>query len=162
MIQHQSVYKYKEGFTLIETIIYVALFGMLFSGILVSSYSFITAAEHISAQVLVENETAFVVWKINTLLVSADTIINPVPNTSDTILSFTTYSKDTYKISMNEKVIMIKKNNTAEVPMTSERVTFDTFSVNYKTALDGIPSYVEYSFTIDGKETAPIRNYFTF
>ncbi len=162
MTIHQLAYKPQKGFTLIETIIYLALFSILFNGVLMSAYTFIISAEQISAQVTSENESAFIVRKINTLLASANTIIKPTPDTTGDTLIFSTYAGNEYTINANDGMVKLSKDANPEIPLTSERITFDTFSVIHRSAQDGTPRSVEYSFTVDGEVAGSIRNYFSF
>ena len=54
-----------KGFTLIETIIYIALFSLIMSGTMLTTYQLISEAGHISSQNIVVQEGDFVVRKIH-------------------------------------------------------------------------------------------------
>ncbi len=151
-----------RGFTLIETIVYLALFSILFTGVLVSSYTFFRGAENVSARVVKENEIAFVVRKMATLLASASAVTSPSSGTSGSTLTFSTYSGDSYTFTIASDAATLQKNSTTPVVLTAERVKFTNFSVSHTAATGGFPRYIEYSFTVEGETFGPIRKYFTF
>jgi Tfp pilus assembly protein PilE len=160
MINHHSASK--AGFTLIETIIYVALFSILFTGILVSSYSFFIGAQQISAQVVKENESAFVARKIAALLQSANAITAPSSGNSGTSLTFSTYAGDTYSFTTSADAITLSKNGGTPAVLSADRVVFSSFSATHTAAFGGVPRKIEYSFMVDGNTFGPIRTYLTF
>ena len=61
-----------RGFTLIETIVYVALFGVLMAGILPAVYSVLQGGAQINRRATVQDEENFVFRKIGWALSSID------------------------------------------------------------------------------------------
>ena len=51
------------GFTLLETIIYIGLFGLIFSGILTSIYPILTGADRLTEDILINSEKEFIFAK---------------------------------------------------------------------------------------------------
>lgn len=151
-----------RGFTLLETLIYLTLFTILFIGIIGSSVGFFTGAEQVSALVVKENESAFVVRKINTLLNSANAIVSPTSGNGGSILTFTTYAGDEYTITTTNGALTLKKNNNPASILTAERVSFSNFSTKHTPQTGGLPRFFEYSFNVNGEVFGPIRIYVTF
>ncbi|MBX4192459.1 prepilin-type N-terminal cleavage/methylation domain-containing protein [Candidatus Parcubacteria bacterium] len=60
-----------RGFTLIETIIYLALLSVVLVGVLTISYPLFVGAEHLADASLDQNEAAFILAKINAAVESS-------------------------------------------------------------------------------------------
>jgi prepilin-type N-terminal cleavage/methylation domain-containing protein len=69
----------KHGFTLLETLIYIALFGVLMTGALVTVYELLLSFEHNGVAIAVQEEGTFIHRKLNWAL-SGSTGVT-VPNT---------------------------------------------------------------------------------
>lgn len=162
MTNHLSAHN-KRGFTLIETIIYVALFSMLISGLLGSMWPFLRGAENTSAKVVVEGESAFAIRKINIVLASSTKVITtPSAGNSGNVLTVTEYNDDTFTITTTGNAFTVQKNSGAAVPFTADRVSVTAFTAKHVAPAAGLPRFVEYSFTLGGVSYGPIRKYFTF
>lgn len=57
--------KIKNGFTLIEIVVYLALFSILFGGAIVASYNLIEGNARSQTEVLMQNEGDFLIAKIS-------------------------------------------------------------------------------------------------
>jgi prepilin-type N-terminal cleavage/methylation domain-containing protein len=66
-----------RGFTLIEVIIYLALFALLMSGFLVASFSLIESSGKDTTHSMVEAEGEYLLAKINWALANGGTQIDP-------------------------------------------------------------------------------------
>ena len=167
MIQQDLVVINMRGFTLIETIIYVGLFGILFAGVIGSTYPLFKSAEQLTAKVIDDGEGIFAAQKISMLLASSTCAINtPSAGNTGTILTVATYSGstcvggNTYSVTQNGGTLSLQKNSGVITPLTTARVTIANFSVKHVAPNAGIPRYIEYSFTTDNATTGPIRKYF--
>ncbi len=67
----------KKGFTLIETIIYIALFSLLVGTVFITAYEIITSSRSLSTRTEVQNEGNFVIRKINWVLTGVEIINTP-------------------------------------------------------------------------------------
>lgn len=76
MINRQCASK-NRGFTLVETLLYIALFGILLTGVVMSAYPLITGADKLSVNVVEESEASFVFQKIEWALSSASAVSSP-------------------------------------------------------------------------------------
>ncbi len=63
----------KRGFTLIETLIYIALFALLIGGGISSAFSLIASSDRIGTQAMLEEEGNFLLAKIGWALEQPDT-----------------------------------------------------------------------------------------
>lgn len=69
-----KVFKKKLGFTLIETLIYLALFGILIAGIGVATYAIIEASGRDQTRITAQEEANFLLGKLNWALTGASSI----------------------------------------------------------------------------------------
>lgn len=63
----------QSGFTLIETVIYLALFAIMFSGAVAAAYSIIESSGRIRARAVMQEEGEFLLAKINWAVSTAGT-----------------------------------------------------------------------------------------
>ena len=101
--------KYRSGFTLIEVIIYLALFSILIGGALVSAYSLIESNERNQTKAIVQNEGAFVLAKIDWALSGIQSVDQPPFGGSGALLQVTKYGGGTIKISLSSPNIEIQR-----------------------------------------------------
>lgn len=66
----------RNGFTLIETLVYVALFGLLMSGVVVSVMGIVEGGYRLEARTLLHDEGTFLLAKIN-WATTGGVILNP-------------------------------------------------------------------------------------
>lgn len=168
MSKHHTQKLYScQGFTLIETIIYVALFSVLISGLFGSMWPFLRGAENTSAKVVAESESAFAIRKINTILASSTaSITTPAAGNSGNVLTVSEYNGDTFTIATSGNAFTVQKTSGgvggAIVPFTADLVSVTAFTAKHVAPAAGLPRFVEYSFTLGGVAYGPIRKYFTF
>ncbi len=74
-----------RGFTLIETVIYIALLSLLLSGTLLAAYGLLSGADRVNANTTVADEGTFVLRKIEWALSSIKSIDTPLAGTSTTL-----------------------------------------------------------------------------
>ncbi len=75
-----------QGFTLIETVMYTALFSTLMSVAVISGYSLVLGGNQIEQNFIVMQEQRFINYRLNLFVDSADEILLPVQAQSDDIL----------------------------------------------------------------------------
>ena len=69
---------WQAGFTLIETLVYLALYATIVLGMLSAVYSMIESSAHNETTAMVEEEGDFLISKINTVLSGAISIQSPI------------------------------------------------------------------------------------
>lgn len=159
---HTSCGHLVRGFTLIETIIYVALFGILMVGIIVSIMPLFEGAERMSEKVLIENETTLVLRSIISLLPQAQSMSSPSVGAMSNTITFTTYTGVPYSFTSDSGAIVASVFSSPWTPLTASRVDFSNMTVKRVAASGGTPQYVELIYTVNGIPTAPIRSYLNF
>ena len=83
---------HKKGFTLIEVIMYLALFALLITGALEASFNLFESSGHNAAQALLAEEGSFVVAKVQRTLAGALTVTVPAAGRAAATLRVTTAS----------------------------------------------------------------------
>lgn len=167
-----------HGFTLIETILYVGLFGIMFTGIFLSIYPFFTGAERLSKNIATESETAFILSKIQFAI--SDTITSPhgqvtIPvegETSDTLLlSYNTNEKYTFTEDATNafctpplicNMLTLAEGASTPLPLNSERIDIKNFTVTHGAPSGNMPRYIDVSFDAHDTSVGPIRFYLHF
>lgn len=82
-----------QGFTLIETIIYIALFGIIMGGAVATTYQLMTGSDDIGYRTEIDQEASFLLAKIDWALTGAKAMGVSVNPTYDTL---TTPSRGTF------------------------------------------------------------------
>jgi type II secretory pathway pseudopilin PulG len=167
------------GFTLIETIIYIGLFGIVFSGIFVSMYPLFTGAARLTNNVAAEGEAAFITAKINYLLRAGVTnshsrITTPAEGTTGNELIITqdgaemfrlteTFSSEYCVAPLLCHVLTLEENESGTaLPLNTQRISVDHLKITHFAPSDGTPRHIDVSFTANGIPFGPIRYYLHF
>jgi type II secretory pathway pseudopilin PulG len=172
-----------RGFTLVETIIYVGLFGIMFTGIFMSIYPFFTGAERLSRNIATEGETAFILAKIqyalaSGIVASSSSVTSPAETgatTSDTLIIKDASNVQIFKFEQGTTTLFCPPpsitcgrldfaTSSATTTLNAERVTIENFTVtHHKPDLaTGAPRYLEVSFNANGVPVGPVTYYLHF
>ncbi|QQR65038.1 type II secretion system protein [Candidatus Kaiserbacteria bacterium] len=168
----------KNGFTLIETIIYVGLFGIICSGIFVSIYPFFTGAERLSRNITNEDESSFILAKIryaliNTITTPQGVITTPGEGeTSDTLVLEQDrhvayiFTLDTGNAFCTPPLICsqvtLMDHGKDPLPLNASRVTIDNITFTHHAPVGDAPRSLEVSFRVGDIPVGPIRYYLHF
>lgn len=114
--------KTREGFTLIETVIYIALFALIMSGTLVSIYGIIGSSIKNQTRAMLESEGSFLIGKMDWYLNGAKSIS---VEENGNIVSISKFSGENIKVSISEEGIMEveKEGTTLELSNSNVKVT---------------------------------------
>lgn len=165
----------KSGFTLIETIIYIGLFSLIFTGIFVSIYPLMTGAERLSRNVAIEGETAFILAKIGYAVSSTMTDGNgniTTPN-GDLVLSYNGTEKFRFADDTSSsycatplicRVLTLKTagGSNPAIPLNAQRVQVENFFVAQTSTTGTQPHYIDVSFDVNEEHVGPVRYYLHF
>lgn len=141
--------KISRGFTLLETIIYLGLFGVLMSGALVAVYQLIDGGVHNMKAVAIQEEGLFVNRKISWALSGATAVATPDAKTL-VITRPDLGAQSPLTITESVGEMRIARGGAAPLPLTTAemKVTDTVFSV--LPAAAGIPPAVRVSYEIEG------------
>ncbi|MBP6883688.1 MAG: prepilin-type N-terminal cleavage/methylation domain-containing protein [Candidatus Pacebacteria bacterium] len=132
----------KKGFTLIETLIYIALFSLLLGGAFVITYQLIESSGKLSIKNTIQNEGNFVMRKLSWALTGVDYTITTTPtsgNSPTNRLVVTKYNGNKITMQLNGTKIEMKEsaNDNTFLAITTDNVVVSSLSFQYET-LGGI------------------------
>ena len=149
-------FKRESGFTLIEMLIYTALFTIIMTGTLVVAYQIIESGQKVRARVMAEEEANFVLQKIAWAVNSASAIHAPAPGASDAFLSVAraglSVSDNPLLFDVDSGVMRIRRGSAVPKPISGSEVTISNFTVEHIAPLFGRPAGVRVTFQINGNE----------
>ena len=152
--------KKETGFTLIETLIYIALFGIILTGVITAAYPLITGADRLSQRVTAESEAQFVLHKIGWAL--SVTPISSIDVTTPGKLRILQSGGGVLSIRQGETTLdsIEISDGGVFIPLTASRVKFSNFSVTPPTipAAGNAPHQLTVSFTADGESFSQTYN----
>src|SRR5438105_3614795 len=88
------------GFTLIETLVYLALFALMIGGIVAASFLLFESSDRNSEKARLQEEKNFIVGKIDWALSGAKTVASPSAGASGSTLTATKYDGTSNTISI--------------------------------------------------------------
>jgi prepilin-type N-terminal cleavage/methylation domain-containing protein len=147
----------QKGFTLIEVVVYLGLFSVLMSGVIVSAYNIIESEKRNETKGLLNNEAEYIVGKINWALTGAQVVNIPTPGTSGSLLSLNrvistangvpTITSVSIGLSVTDITITIGSNPSEKLNNNDTEITNLTFSRNSGTS-SGSPESVTATATV--------------
>lgn len=165
------------GFTLLETIIYLALFSLLFTGIFISIYPIFTGAEQLTKNIAADGEAAFIFSKINyalnnTITSSAGVVTIPAAGSTDDELILSINGTEKFHFTADTsgafcaaplvcQQLLLSKNGGTALPLNASRVSITDFSVTHVAPTGNSPRYLDISFKANG-DTASARYFLRF
>lgn len=152
------------GFTLIETMIYLALFSILFGGALAAAYTIAEGTGKDQTKNMVQQEGDFLVAKINWVLmsgtqsISSPAITPPATSAQSTILTVDKYDGSSVTIypsgaECEQTSCNMLLQDTSTYPLNNSSVSVKGLIFTHTSASsDGInPESVQVNFTLDAK-----------
>ena len=110
--------KNHKGFTLIETIIYIALFALLMGMALISAYYLIDSSKNLGTKTNIQEEGDFIIRKLNWALTGVEKITTPETGTTDN-LNIIKYDGKKISICLDAQKILIGQNSNGECSIKS-------------------------------------------
>ncbi len=134
--------QYLKGFTLIEAIIYIALFAIIIGGGLAASYQIIQSTDAAQNHVILQQEANFIFRKIEWALTGATAVNTPntytLGVTKGSLLTFT----------QNTGSLTLQRASDSSVILNSSSVIVNLFSVAKIVGSGGKPDSVKVDFTL--------------
>ncbi len=141
---------FREGFTLLETVIYIALFGILMSGAVTASYQLLDGGNRNKMAVLIQEEGTFLNRKINWALMGATSAVVSGGNTL-TITRPDLGSESPLVITENGNAMTLKRTGGSAVPLSSDIFKITNTSFVIEPAALGKPQSITASFLVNDK-----------
>ncbi len=173
-----SAHHKTSGFTLIETIIYIGLFSLIFTGIFVSIHPLFTGAARMTSNIAIEGESAFILAKIeyalsDTITSPEGVVTTPTAGTTGNTLLLEFDGDERFVFAMDNsnafcspplvcKMLTLSEDGAAAQPLNAGRVQIENFSVTHVDPPGDGPRYLDVSFTANGEPIGPVRYYLHF
>jgi prepilin-type N-terminal cleavage/methylation domain-containing protein len=137
-----------KGFTLLETIIYLALFSVLMSGALVAVYTLLQSGTQNLNAISIQAEGTFISRKLSWALSGATTVV--VPNASTIIITRPELgSQSPLTITEDAGTFSIAQGTGTPVPFTNSFLTVAHTNIALTPEHAGVPSFIQMRYTIN-------------
>jgi len=143
--------KKNKGITLIETLVYVALFMLLIGAGMISAFYLIDSSERNKSDLSVTTESQFLLRKIDWALTGADSV-----SVSGVVLT-TNKPGLVVEIDLSGNRARLRRNGGGWEYLTAERVLVENSVFTYVDEISPRPDSIEVSFTANGKEFEMIK-----
>lgn len=129
----------KKGFTLIETLLYIALFSIILTGIIVISFQIIEGSEKTRQKVIIEEEANFLMRKFAwaTSGIRSNDIQRPLQNQEGPVLEIKRGLSEAITFTQDGQVIYIRHGSNPRIALSSSNVVVDPGSLYFKNS--GVP-----------------------
>jgi hypothetical protein len=137
-----------KGFTLIETVMYIGLLGLLMTGAVLTAYELTQHSDVLSVKNTAGEEGNFILRKLDWALSGAQSISVPVDwgNT----FSVTRYDGTTVDVRLANGVVQMRENGASYLRLSTANVTIGSLSFHYLPASGTSPAGLEASTTVNG------------
>lgn len=139
-----------RGFTLLEALIYLALFAIMMTGVMAGAFGIIESSGRNQAQAMLQEEGNFIIGKIHYALGGASQVTAPA--STGATLTTTKYDSTSVTVALNGTAIDIKdENNPTAIGVTNTNVSVTGLTFTCTAASgDGInPENVTATFTLE-------------
>ena len=137
-----------RGFSLLEIMIYLALFGMLMTGVIATVYSIFKTNDANVASVEIQEEGTFVNRKISWAL-SGATAVNQVSPTSISIVRPDLGAQSPLLLSESGTEMVISRGGASPVPLTASRYKLTNTNFTVTPASGGVPASVKVTYNVE-------------
>jgi hypothetical protein len=145
-----------RGLTLIETVLYTALFSLFMTSVLVMSWELVVSMEHERSRITIQEEGNFVVQKIHGVLQNLEVISHPASAASSSVLIVYTSNNmiDPIRLRLNtssSSIEMQRENMLGFLPLTTRNVVVQDLVFTHVPPYADIPAGVRVMFVIEGE-----------
>jgi prepilin-type N-terminal cleavage/methylation domain-containing protein len=143
-----------RGFTLLETIIYIALFGLIMAGAVASAWELLEGGRRNQAAISIQEEGAFLTRKINWALVGASEV--SVQATSTLIitrpsLALYTPPQSPLTITASGTIMTLARGTSAPMPLHGDAFSVTHLEFSIEPASGGRPTSTIARFLVNDK-----------
>ena len=137
------------GFTLIETLIYIAFLSLLMASLLGVTYQAIASTDQINKKIILQQESNFISAKLDWALTGANAITLPAVNTNGSELKLTKYSfgQNPLDFVLQGNYLTLSRAGAAAVQLNSQNTKITSFTVTASKA-GSQPEQIQISYTI--------------
>ena len=140
-----------KGFTLLETVIYIAILSFLMGGGVSAAFYIIDSSEKNKFDVNVQVEGRFLLRKIDWALTGAATIIAPAPGSHGAVLQLSRSGLGAIVIDAPSGRARISIGGGPALEITNDRVSVQAVNFVHVAAVGSGPAGLEASLTINGQ-----------
>ncbi|SRR6266481_2305729 len=138
----------RDGFTLIETIIYLGLLMLVIGGLLIVTYQIIESTSRNQLKVDVGEEGAFLIQKIEWGMSGATAISVPASTTLQITKSGIPAAQNPLLFTLNSQNLELKRGSNASTPLNSKSVSVTSIVFTDIPAFQNIPEAVQATITL--------------
>lgn len=152
--------KYKNGFTLVEMIIYIGLLSLIIASVSGVTFQIIEASNQVNNKILIEEEANFLLRKIEWALWGASEINSPPPGDSGTTLSIDKYGflENPIVFSLNSENLEIQRGSGTSTILNSEPIKVESINFEHIASSGNSPPGIKTSLTLKKEKENP-RSY---
>jgi len=143
--------KSDKGFTLMETLVYIALFGILMSGAIVGAYNLMEGGDRNIAAIRVQEEGTFLNRKINWALAGATSASVSADGSILTLVRPDLGAQSPLVISGSASSMIISRGVGAPVKLNSDRFLINNVAFTYLASVNGRPPSVLVNYLVQNK-----------
>lgn len=146
----------KKGFTLVEVIIYLALFGILMGGGIVTAFAILESSGRNASIIMIQEEGSFILGKISATLSGAEAVTSPGENLSGSTLSVVKWDASAGNpivINIDGDNIVLSHSRDPAIPLNNSNIfiTNLNFTHNVNLGVGSKPESVTSSFTANNR-----------
>ncbi|MBI2609981.1 type II secretion system protein [Candidatus Giovannonibacteria bacterium] len=151
--------KLRRGFTLIETLIYIAILSVLIGSGMAGAFYIIDSSEKNKSDINAETEAHFLIRKIDWALEGADILNIPAPAANGPLLSVNkdNYASNPVVIDSGSGRARISKAGGAPIEITNTRVSIQNLKFEHLPSVGAKPPAIRATFQIGTKNFESLK-----
>lgn len=134
----------RRGFTLLETLLYIALFSIVMSGAFIATLHMAQGSERQKKTLAVQEEGAFVMRKLNAELTNATSVLAPDVHTLH-------IEPGNVTVVYHGGALTLQRGDGEPQPLTNSRNAVERAEFSTSAGISGMPSSVHVRFVLAGK-----------
>ncbi len=138
----------KHGFTLLETLIYIALFGVLMTGALITVYELLQSFENNRTDIAIQEEGMFIQRKIHWALQGATAVTLSTPYTL-VISRPDLNSESPLTIRFFDGKVYFKRTGSDEVVLTGDAFVLSEMHMTVVPTLGNVPTQIHMHYEVN-------------
>lgn len=138
----------QNGFTLIETIVYIALFGVLMTSTLVTVYELLGSSEINKTALIIQTEETFINSKLRWAITGATAVT--APSGDELIVTSAPHLPFSQLIFyVDNEILYIKRDTNPPEALTSTDMTISNFLATITPATAVSPEYIQIKYQLN-------------